>query len=424
MKYKNLIYKIFCLYLPGILMVYLLVFPDISLKTYFAISRDLIFHPYMHRIGYFTIADICIFYFLILIILKYKELIYSIQTVKELLLFYIFYGMIGFIQLFFGYSSLKTLLYDVKALLYIFVPYLILKIYKFGWSQRLVKFIIPILFIGLISDSVYTNLFWGTEYAEFLHIPGFIESSLFGLVLSYAFYFPSIITFSALFIEIIGTVNRLSLGSIYIILISIIMILTFSKFKKIKSIYLYLLSFLMIFLVIVPIIISLNFFGILNVKADSLSIRKQQFYEFIDNSNRFPTVILGNGLGALWDYKSSSIANDTYSVGNSMSINSNLMESKINTKRFIFNFGPAAIFYKFGIIGVCIMILIISKLVYLPNYIYRDKKILLFQFLVTYFGIFTLLTIGTLKHGLLFGIFLYAFEYTKSNAPLFKNKQV
>ena len=401
--------KIFKIYTPQILLIGLIIFPDISVKTYFAISRDLYLHPYLHRIYYLTLADLCLVYMMLIILLDFNKIVPALNSTKYLLYIYTFYIVLGCLQLNFGYASTKTILYDIKSISYFLIPYLLLRINGYDSLTNILKYLPLLLMLGVACDSIYMNTFWGSEYGHSLGFPAYIEATLFCVALGYFVYRPSILTLCILLIEVFGAINRISLGYIYLMILSVPLLLINRVFSR-KSIFIFLILFITIFLFIIPIFMSHDIFGILKVKADSLNIRIIQFREFLDNSTRFPTIIIGNGMGSLWDYSNLALSKDAYSVGNSMSFNSELVESMESTKRFIFNFGPAALLYKFGILGLCLItnwIAITSKL----NGNFKiNKNILLYRYLVIYFGIYSLISIGTLKHELLFGLFLYAYE--------------
>lgn len=98
--------------------------------------------------------------------------------------------------------------------------------------------------------------------------------------------------------------------------------------------------------------------GWLSVKADGANTRHIQMENVLLNFNRNIPGFIGKGLGSTWFEIIPVPEDDIYSVGTSVGVTSK--EAMAMPVKFIFNIYAAGVLYKWGILGIVLLIGLIS----------------------------------------------------------------
>ena len=134
--------------------------------------------PWLYKIGPFSIADIIIILITVVTInriLLQGKIGFSQMKYRLICLFAFIYLYLGFIYNIGIYTFWKTYLYDVKAFLYLTIPYFFLytlknsrtKIIEWFTPRRIFTYCIVASFI----DWAIVNIIGQIEYPQHLHLP-------------------------------------------------------------------------------------------------------------------------------------------------------------------------------------------------------------------------------------------------------------
>jgi hypothetical protein len=252
------------------------------------------------------------------------------------------------------------------VVLYLTVPYLFLYTSR---NSTIVKWFTPkrIFTFGAVAailDFAIVHIWGQVEYPSYLGLPPLLSlvplpvtivGLLFARRKSHKAFFFLLFLF-----ELVSTINRLSLESLYnaAVALGYIIVLRFKANFKIK------------FIAILLVIIAANLMAvilmadpfhipILAAKAEGVLTRRIQLENVILNLSENIPGVIGKGLGSTW-FEYVPIPNyDLYSVGTS--VGRTAQESFAMPVKFIFNFRPAALLYKWGILGTLLLAFFITR---------------------------------------------------------------
>ena len=301
---------------------------------------------------------------------------------------------------------MKALLYDIKATLYLFVPYIALKNFfdDIVINENHVYLFAFIYIIGSFYDAIYVNYFLSPEYSSIIGLPLVYEimpiTVLFGIAFLTSYSYTKMLFVVFFLWEVVSSFNRGNIGNIFRIGLAISTYLLV-RIKQTQATRI--VSFILFFYLIVialPIVlyyINIPFFG--DIKKLGWEIRRLEVVNFFLNSIQNFPIFIGKGLGSTWTeivYTGGGI----YSYG----------PFQYSDNKFIWHNTLAGAFYKFGVLGSLLLIYflstIASKLV--ANYQKMQNKIpLLLAYLVIVFVMSNVNGIGILKGALLSSIILF-----------------
>jgi hypothetical protein len=366
---KNIINK-----LLGTFLILLLLSVESSLQTSIALDRSLaLWTVWLYKLGSLTIADIGIIlislYVLINVFLSLSknQQIWTSSPYLGLCYLAVVYLFIGFLYNLFVFTNWKTFFYDIKAIIYLTVPYLFLYFCKSQQLRKWFNYKNIFIFLGLsgIIDFVIVSLLNTSEYPSFLGLPSFpsivpLSVAIPGVIYTKNKLYKRLLLLLIL-LEIIFSINRLSLGSLYnsaILIISCILIVTSH------------LNFPQRFLAILGLILFINFtsvfminnpfeFSMLEAKSDGAITRKIQMENALLNFNENIPGIIGKGLGSTWFEYIPIPSGDIYSVGTSLGETAE--DSLSSSVKFIFNWTPPVLIHKWGILGSISIVFLVTK---------------------------------------------------------------
>ena len=150
------------------LILILVFFPETSLNTSLAINKDSTHSIYLYRVfGGVTASDlILLFLFGFVFFRSVNRNSINFGIMAPILYIYIAYYFLGFLYNLFVAYELKPYLYDIKAGLYLFIPYMALKevLKDFIITESLVIKIVIIYALGMLLDSVVIGVNGGGHY--------------------------------------------------------------------------------------------------------------------------------------------------------------------------------------------------------------------------------------------------------------------
>jgi hypothetical protein len=336
----------------------LLLTVESSLQTSIVWDRTTAWTPWLYKIGPFSIADIVIvtvsLYVLFRLLLRPVIIKSSYVGLCLLALVYLCIGLIYNIGVF---TLWKTYFYDTKVVLFLTVPYLFLMLSRnhetiIQWFSP--KRIFIYCAIASIIDFSVVNIFGKSEYPSFLGYPAIPQIFPFSLIIV-GIAFATKLKYRILFIillafELVNTVNRLSLGSLFnagAIILYIMVLSVNVKFKARTA--LLVLSVLLVNVVAVLLITNPLNMAILAAKGEGATTREVQLENVLLSFNKNIPGVLGKGLGSTWFTYVPISDTDIYSVGTSVGSTSD--EAMGSPVQFIFNWTPPSLLYKWGIIG-------------------------------------------------------------------------
>lgn len=390
--------------------IILLVFPETSIQTSLALEKKSCHSIYLCKINLgLGVADwiiiIMAIILLIQIILNYGKInIHKNSTFYKVLLVYIFYLTIGILYNIFIYYDLIAYLYDFKTFLYFAVTYYWFRVFcDFEITSRNIIFLFLLLAFGSLWDYSY-NYFYGTieRPNKILFMPVILPLIDYPFIILMMICFKQLRLFLSfiLVFEILSMFNQISLSTIYGLAVTILIIFFYHKRNSVNLIFVLLLVSTLFFSVIFPLIVFEIMPHLTSIKNDGLDIRLMKTLAAWDNYFMNFPIILGKGLGATYFETVTSQYNNVFSTG---------VHHQVGNVKFILH-SPLAIFYKFGIIGVFIMIFILLKTSMKLFRIYILKNDSMAKFISMLYPLFiigTLITPGILKYAILAGIFIY-----------------
>lgn len=409
MNKGNLLMKISFHYITAFPIFLLLIFPEVSLQTSLAIEKKSCHSIYLCKSLFgLGVADLIIVAMLIFLIMHifYHHTLFldKTSTFYKLTLVSIIYLMIGILYNIFVQYDLKAYLYDFKLFLYFIVTYYWLKIFcKYEISSRHIFVIFFVIAIGNLYDFLYIQNFGISERPNLL---SFMPSILplininFLILLFVCFKkYKLFISFLIIF-ELFSLLNNGSLGSLYLLLVFLAFLVLYKfNFKKTTFFIFIFISWLFLYFAL-PLIIHEILPLITDLKSDGLQIRKTKTLNALHNYFINIPVFIGKGLGTTYfEIFSSEFANE-YSTG--------INHTEGNVKFILHT--PLAVFYKFGIIGVFVMMYILIKTSVKLSKTPELKNDSVAKFIsISYptFIISVLITPGILTNSILAAIFIF-----------------
>lgn len=395
-------------------MIFLLCFSEVTLQTSLIFSRDLSLSPWIFRVGLFTPADYWLLAAATYLVYKYLgALAFPNGNFMHLVCLLFVYLVIGLMYNFLIYLNWKTYLYDIKAVLYIITPYLLLKnVRGLAFLRYLTpKYVLFYCVLAAVIDTGFTYLVASPEYPEFLNIPAyatiFDAGALFlWFLISKDGAFKLFIGF-VLLVELVGLLNKLSLTPLYGVCYAIFYFLI-SKVRRYNSRVFGSMAVFYVFQIFIPLVLLFSPVGLMSEKSDGIVTRTIQWNNFLINASENFTGIVGKGLGSTWFEYEKMPSSDIYAVGTSMG--DDVESSMALPVKFIFNFLPAGIFQKFGVIGCFFITYLICKACFKVSYIkstgvYPGAAVVVL-FLMLYYIPF----VGFLRSAMIASIFFYWHE--------------
>lgn len=363
-------------------LIVLLLSVESSLQTSIIYDRSSAWWTaWLYKVGPLSAADFIILavtgYTVLRIILKPQYVPWSSPYLKFALL-YVLYLAIGLIYNLLVYANWKTFLYDVKATIYLFIPYLFLATTDKNVIRRMFNPAKVLLFVacGALVDFLIVTIWSHAEkpsYFGWINIPQLfpVSVSLIGLMfskkLTYRVFFAVLLG-----VELLNVVNSVSLSSLF----SLGITLVFCYLLRVR------MSFGMRFSAIFFMIILINVFSVimisnpfswnlLNVKSAGLETRKIQLDNALLNAQENFPGLIGKGLGATWFVYIPIPSNDIFSVGTSTGATSEgAMSSPV---QFVFNWVPPVLIHKWGLLGTTLLAFLLAY--YFETLVKRLRRI-------------------------------------------------
>lgn len=371
-------------------------FQDFSLQTSIIFDRQNSWTPWFYRIGYLSIVDniiVLIFLYIILNVIFRPEKFRFFKPYMVFVFPVCVYLMMGVFYNLLVYQFWKAYLYDLKNALYLFVPYLFLSSVSPKIVHQYFKPLNLLIYFaaGGIIDFIFVFLHGRAEYPSILGIPVLpqivpLSAIIFLLVFKISRKSQYFGVFF-LFYEAVNALNKLRFG-FFIGLVNVFLCAVILREFKYR-LAAFLVCLVYVFSLISQIILIENPFDWqwLNLKKDGLQTRTIQWENMLLNfENNFP-LLLGKGLGATW-YEYKSLGDDIYAVGTSMGEDSG--QNMLMPVKFVFNFTPSQVLYKWGICGFFVIMFLAVRMYILyhrsrvfPAKLIQSKNAVYFKMLVS-----------------------------------------
>ena len=389
----------------------LLFFPEYSIDTSLAMTSNSYYSIYFTDIIFLSIADLII---VLLTLIVVNNSIFTngriqLGILAPIFYVYMIYYLIGIYYNIYVAFEPKALLYDLKAGLYLFIPFMIFKQYKLVVSKNLIFIFFGIYALGSLYDSLYVLLFSGSEYPtklgflaiqDILPIPLLTGLVFFIAVKKYKILFPVL-----LFFEISSSINKVTLSGVYSALISLFWVVIVKikfSYQMMRANLIIFYYFLVAFLSTFSILVLATF---IPAKQGGFSIRKLELINFVENSMINIPIIIGKGLGSTWKEIVPIEGSSVYSTG------INFLES---TNNFIWHNSIGGVFYKFGLIGSLVLLLIGSSIAAKTIYFSKannDGLGMFAGYTIFAFVMSNIIGIGILKWAVLSSFCLYLCDF-------------
>ena len=401
----------------GFFFLFLLVlFPEVSHDTSLAIDKKSPHSIYLFKVGIFTVSDLLILFIAALVILRFMISPIRLGIVAPLIIIFGIYYSLGIIYNLLVYYDFKSIFYDFKLGLYLFMPYLLLKSYRIEMSnvfqEKFLFYIVLAYIAGNLIDFIYVSIPGGAEPEIFSIFgrgiyPAFVSMFPLQLLIGMIFISDKYSRFYLFFgiFELLSALNRVNLGVIFWSGINILYLI----FLRLK-----LRNFVFIFIIIIlyytlnvgtSTLLYLNPPEIVSgFKSTGWLVRQNEIFSFIENSFLNIPVIIGKGLGTTWiDFYPYTGFGAEYAGGHLTGTD----------RKFIWHNTLAGHFYKFGILG---SLSIVFYLAYLSNKLKiigineKDNFSILLAFFIPAFLIININGIGVIKGLVISSIILYLAE--------------
>jgi hypothetical protein len=361
--------KIFCISL-----VILLLSVESSLQTSIALDRSLAWWTvWLYKIGPLTLADIDIILITLNVFIR-RYFIYLRRKATFLFSPYlalcylaIVYLLIGVLYNLFVFPNWKTFLYDVKAVIFLTIPYLFLHICNNEQLRQWFSYRNIFTFSALSSmiDFIIVSIFGTSEYPSFLGLPTIPTLVPLSVAIISNIYsknkFHKMLFSTLILLEIMNSINRLSLGYIFNSMMLIFPCIFIVKLR-INFVQRFLTILLLVTLTNITSVFMINNpfnIDILEAKTDGAITRKIQMENAVLNFNENIPGIIGKGLGSTWFEYIPVQANDIYSIGTSLGETTE--DSLASPVKFIFNWTPPVLIHKWGVLGSISLVFLISR---------------------------------------------------------------
>lgn len=346
--------------LIALLLIVLLISVESSLQTTIIWEQRAWWTVWIYKAGFLSIADL-----ILLSMTGYVILRLSVRPVIPKSPYFLLCGLAGlYLLVGFAYNVLvftfwKTFLYDFKVFLCFLIPFLFLYTTR---DTPIAAWFTPMrLFVyGGIAALIDAIVIYTTGRVEELQqlgipvLPLFIHPIVPLVALIFFRDYRLRIFFLAVFIVVIlNLVNRIELVSLFNLAVALVCLLAVYIFPRTKLRYRWLLILGAMFIChLIAVAFIYDWFGggVLTVKSDGVNTRKIQMDNVISNFSENISGIIGKGWGSTWFENIRIPQNDIYSVG--LSVGDNPAEAMASPVKFVFNWGPPSILYKWGILGV------------------------------------------------------------------------
>lgn len=346
----------------------LLLSRDSSVMTSLIWDRGSVFwSAWMFKKGLFSVADLIIIalsFVVYLRLIKKPVILYSPYLMLCLLIS--FYLTIGFIYNIAVYPFWKTFFYDLKIVLLLIVPYILLSQIKSRRIRNLFKpeFIVLYFILSQLIDYTIVILTGGApESINIFHLP--MLPFAFGFIFTIpAFVYATKVRYRVLFgtMFLMDVMQYLNVGGLYGFFKAfeygcLIFFLRFRMSLKGK------VAALLILIISFHIISFIALTNPITASIKPIDTRMIQLKNVWENFNRNIPGVIGKGLGSTWFEVEKIPEYDIYSVGTSLGQDiERAMEKPV---KFVFNYWTASLLYKWGIIGSLLLI------AFAGNYLYR-----------------------------------------------------
>lgn len=399
---KKTLYFLICL---------LLFFPEYSIDTSLAMTTSSLYSLYFFNIGPLSIAD------LIIVMIGLSVLFDSflrdgkihLGLMAPILYIYLIYYLIGlYYNIFIAYEP-KAFLYDIKAGLYLFIPFIVFKRYKLKVSNKLILIVFGVYAFGSLYDAMYTYLTSGSEYPTRLGILAIQDILPIPLLAGLVFFFrlkkfKFTLPFLFLF-EILSTINKVTLSGIYSAISSLVWVVVVKINHSYQMMRFNLITFYYVLVTFMSTFVIWFLGELIPAKQSGFSIRRIEILNFLENSIINIPIIIGKGLGSTWKEIIPIPEGNAYSTG------LYFIESANN---FIWHNSISGVFYKFGIVGSFILLLIGSSIAAKTILLSKENKDSLGLFAgytVFAFSMSNVIGIGILKWAILTSFCLYLCDF-------------
>jgi len=402
------------------LILMLVFFPETSLNTALAIDKNSIHSIYLYRIlGNIVLSD-CIVLFLFSFVffrsINRKSINFGIMA--PILYVFIAYYFLGFLYNFFVAYELKAYLYDIKAGLYLFVPYMALKevFNQSSITESLVIKVVIIYMLGIFLDSILVWINGGGHYVSQIGLPPILEIFPMALLVGMSFLFVQrkVKYWSrlALIFEIFSSVNRLNLGAFLAGILSLVWVLI----TKVRlSFRLMVGSIILLFYSIYVFAMNVIIFipnPLTEFKSHGWEIRKIEIYNFFENAAMNFPILIGKGLGTTWREVIVPTSANVYSHGS--------FYDSVNN--FIWHNTLGGLFYKFGIVGSLLLItylsIISTRVLFHTRHTESESVGAFLSFSIPAFVMMNINGIGVLKGALISSIILFSVNHLMQEETL------
>ena len=356
-------------YVLTLLLILLLLSVESSLQTSIVWDRSTAWTPWLYKIGALSIADLVIIVlstFTIGMLLRRARIVRTCYL--DLCALAWGYLGIGVIYNLFVFKFWKTFLYDLKVVLYLTIPYLFLQVVG---VERIRLWLAPtrlFIYVGLagLGDVAIVNWFGHVEYPSSLGLPVIPSLIPLSLVIVCALRAPSrvyrLMFIVMLALEVMNAFNRLSLGLLFqgTVTLGLVGIFYIGK-KPSPPLRASMILFWLVGTQIFYLLLLTNPFqwGWLSAKSDGAHTRQIQIENVLLNFKRNIPGVIGKSLGSTWFEIVPTPEADIYAVGTS--VGETYQEAMVMPVKFIFNSYLAGVLYKWGIIGLILLISLIAR---------------------------------------------------------------
>jgi hypothetical protein len=330
--------------------------------------------PWLEKLSRFSVADVFILIATVYTAVKlgsapkkYGVRMSPYLTVGVLACIYLGLGLIYNLWV---YTFWKDFLYDIKAVLYLTVPYLFV---RHCVDNRMREwFRPPVLFTyvaisGLIDWVIVRG---NPEYPSYFGLPVLpplvpISVSIVGVLYSRSTRAKAGWILLGV-VETINAANRLSLNGFYQGVVAVVLIVIMRPRLDIVGRFVLVLSaFVLLNLGSVFLVRSPLSTPLVAQKVAGASTRQVQLDNVLRNFDQNIPGVLGKGLGSTWYEYIPIPGNDIYSVGTS--VGTTPEESLRSPVKFVFNWEPPSTLYKWGVVGTVALIFLLVRFYHLTS---------------------------------------------------------
>jgi len=397
----------------------LIFFPETSLNTALSINKESLYSVYLYKVmGVLTISDLIILFLAFIVLIRTilrGSIGFGVAT--PIFCIYLFYYFLGGIFNIFVAMELKAFLYDIKAGLYLFIPFMVLKDSSLRITETLIIKVAIIFTFGILMDAIIINYSGGGHYPSNLNLIPILEIFPLSLLVGMLFLFSNrklkVLSGFAFFFEVFSSINRVNLGALLNGVISftwVILIKLKFSFKLMVG------SMIALYYFIVVGLMNLIMYvqnPLMKYKEDGWLIRKIEIQNFFENSLMNFPIIIGKGLGTTWKEVFFSPISNVYSQGSFLYSENN----------FIFHNTLGGTFYKFGIVGSLLIItylaILSTRVLFLTKNTKNDSIGAFLSFSIPAFVMININGIGLLKGALISSLILFSINQLLKDKPLY-----